>query len=50
MKRELEDIVTQWMSTQSILLHVPPEKEKVHQIHEMVVSNAVELMFRVAAM
>ena len=52
MKRELEDTLVQWMLTQSILCIClgKGKSKKGHQNHEMVVSNAVELMFRETAM
>ena len=47
-RRELEDTVIQWMLTRSTLLQ--PAKEKGHRALEMVVSSAVELIFKETAM
>ena len=38
------------MSTRSILLHLARQREKDHQVHETVVSIAVETIFREAAL
>ena len=47
MRRELEDTLIQRLLVRSILLHLA--KEKGHQVHEMVVSSAVELIFQETA-
>ena len=48
MRRDLEYTLIQRMLTQLIPLHLA--QEKGHQVHEMVVASAVELIFKETAM